>query len=214
MDTIVNIPGGNPRGRSKYFLNDAATIKKLKEAAKGPNIVITPKQNNIQIKFNAGSYVEVVLRLLRYWETVEGEFQLPEDVDGLCVKVTKVETVQDAKGTNELHIVRLSVQGEQVTITPWETTCGMGVQAASMLVPYTNRVLFPYLHKQIALHEEKIKEANVKIMTYDEVKVMTRNNRQQELVKNAAILESPVRSVPPLTMTARGRTHSSILIHL
>jgi hypothetical protein len=42
MDTIVNIPGGNPRGRSKYYLNDAATVKKLKIAAEKDNIKITP----------------------------------------------------------------------------------------------------------------------------------------------------------------------------
>ena len=201
MDTIVNLPGGNPLGRSKYYLNDAATLKKLKEAAKGPNIVITPKQNNIQIKFNAGSYVEVVLRLLRYWETMEGQSQLPEDVDGLVVMVAKVETVQDAKGTNERHIVRLSVQGEQVTITLWDTTCGMGVQAASMLVPYTDRVLFPYLRQQIGEYENMIMATNEKIRTHGEVKVMTRHSRQQELVKNAAILESPIRSVAPLAVT-------------
>ena len=191
----MNLPGGNPRGRSKYYLNDAATIKKLKAAAKLPDITITPCQNSVQIKFNAGAYVEVGLRLLKYWETCEGETQIPKDVDGLDVKVIKVETFEDAKGLNERHIVRLLVEGEQVTVTLWDTTCGMGVQAASQLAPYTSRVLFPYLHEQIRLKFNKIRETNEKVKTLGETKVMTRTKRQ-ELVERAAILESPARTTP------------------
>ena len=40
MDTIVNILGGNPGGRSKYFFNNEATIKKLKQAAKDGNLMV------------------------------------------------------------------------------------------------------------------------------------------------------------------------------
>ena len=69
MDTIVNIPGGNPRGKSKYYLNDALTIKKLKAAAKEDDITIKPCQNSMQIQFNVGSYVEVALVLLKYLES-------------------------------------------------------------------------------------------------------------------------------------------------
>ena len=97
-------------------------------------------------------------------------------------------------------IVRLCVEGEQVTVTFWDTKCKMGVQAASQLVPYTDRVLFPFLHDQIMQHKKVIFETNEKFRTLGEVKVMTRNKRQQELVKSAAILESPVRSTAPLSM--------------
>ena len=81
MDTIVNIPGGNPRGRSKYYLNDAATVKKLKIAAEKDNIKITPCQGSIQVEFNVGSYVTVVLKLLKFWESNQGHPQNAEDVD-------------------------------------------------------------------------------------------------------------------------------------
>ena len=214
MDTLVNLPGGNPRGRSKYYLNDAATVKKLKAAAKLPDITITPCQTSVQLKFNVGSYVEVVLRLLKYWETCEGKAQIPKDVDGLDVMVTKVETVEDAKGVNERHIVRLSVQGEQVTVSLWDTTCGMGVQAGSMLVPYTTRVLFPYLHEQIKLRSREIRESNDKVKTHGVTKVMTRTKRQ-ELAERAAILESPARtaslSVTDLSSPAPIRLYNKIL---
>ena len=199
MDTIVDLPGGNPRGKSKYYLNDAATAKKLKAAAKLPDIVITPKQDSIQVKFNVGAYVEVVLRLLKYWESCQGEPQLPEDVDNLIVRVLQVETVVDAKGTNERHIVRLSVEGENVTVTLWDTTCSMGVQAGSQLVPYTSRVLFPYLKEQIRRRSREIREKNDQVKTHGETKVMTRNKRQ-ELVERATILESPARDRAPLSV--------------
>ena len=73
MVTIVNIPGGNPRGRSRYYLYGALTIKKLKAAAKEDDITIKPCQNSMQIRFNVGSYVEVTLVLLKYWEGCEGK---------------------------------------------------------------------------------------------------------------------------------------------
>ena len=202
MDTIVNIPGGNPRGKSKYYLNDALTIKKLKAAAKLDDITIKPCQNSMQIQFSVGSYVEVALVLLKYWESCEGQPQIPEDVDNLDVKVLMVETVEDAKGVNERHIVRLSVQGEQVTVTLWDTKCKMGVQAAAQLIPYTDRVLFPYLRDQIRMKQKTIKECNDQVLTQGEDTVMTRHKRQQEFVRNAAILESPIRSVTPLATTA------------
>ena len=194
---MVNIPGGNPGGRSKYFLNNESTVKKLKQAAKYDNINITPCQGSVQIQFNAGTYVEVALRLLKYWEGCQGELNL-----NLNVSVTEVETFKDAGGINERHIVRLCVEGEQVTVTFWDTKCKIGVQAASQLVPYTDRVLFPFLHDQIMLHKKVIFETNEKFRTLGEVKVMTRNKRQQELVKSAAILESPVRSAAPVSMTS------------
>ena len=197
----MNIPGGNPGGRSKYFLNNELTLKKLKLAAKEGNITIKPCHGSVQISFNAGTYVEVALRLLKYWESCQGKPQIAEDVDNLDVIVSKVETFVDAGGINERHIVRLCVQGEQVTVTFWDTRCKMGIQAGSMLVPYTDRVLFPYLHDQIKQHEKEIFETNERVRTLGEVKVMTRNKRQQELVKSAAILESPVRSVAPLVVT-------------
>ena len=141
------------------------------------------------------------MRLLKYWESCQGKPQIAEDVDNLDVIVSKVETFVDAGGINERHIVRLCVQGEQVTVTFWDTRCKMGIQAGSMLVPYTDRVLFPYLHDQIKQHEKEIFETNKRVRTLGEVKVMTRNTRQQELVKSAAILESPVRTVAPLAVT-------------
>ena len=74
----------------------------------------------------------------------------------------------------------------------------MGVQAGSQLVPYTSRVLFPFLKQQIRLRNREIREKNDQVNTYGETKVMTWNNRQ-ELVERAAILESPARDGAPLS---------------
>ena len=87
------------------------------------------------------------------------------------------------------------VHGKQVTVTLWDTTCGLGVQAAAMLVPYTTRVLLPFLNEQIRLKSREIRESNDKVKTHGENKVMTRTKRQ-ELVERAAILESPARTAP------------------
>ena len=42
----------------------------------------------------------------------------------------------------------------------------MGVQAAARLIPYTDRVLFPYLREQIREQQKKIKEHNQRVLTH------------------------------------------------
>ena len=56
MDTLAQISGGNPNGRRKYFLNDEATAKKLKDAATNPDIEVDVKSQSISINFSTGSY--------------------------------------------------------------------------------------------------------------------------------------------------------------
>jgi hypothetical protein len=124
-------------------------------------------------------------------------------VDNLSVTVVEVDTLEDANGVKERHSVKLIVEGEQVTVTLWDTKCKMGIQATSQLIPYTHRVLFPYLKEQIELHDKEIREKNENVRTHGETKVMTRNKRQQELFVTAAILESPVRTAAPLSVTAQ-----------
>ena len=46
MDTLVNVAGGNPGGRAKYFLNDELTVKKLKTAADKDNMKVTDNKKH------------------------------------------------------------------------------------------------------------------------------------------------------------------------
>ena len=65
MDLIVNIVGGNPGGRAKYFLNDETTIKKLKAAAGKDSMKVTHNDGSKTIEFSTGAYVSVVLPLVK-----------------------------------------------------------------------------------------------------------------------------------------------------
>ena len=64
MDTIVNIVGGNPGGRAKYFLNDETTIKKLKAAADKISMKVSHNNGSKKIEFSTGAYVSTVVPLL------------------------------------------------------------------------------------------------------------------------------------------------------
>ena len=65
MDTIVTIPGGNPGGKAKYFLDDENTVKKLKAAADKDNMTVADNNGSKTIDFSTGAYVSVVLPLIR-----------------------------------------------------------------------------------------------------------------------------------------------------
>ena len=67
IDAIVNIKGGNPDGRSKYFLNNDATVRRLKKGAMDKDLLtVCNKDDSFTITFSAGAYISVVLQLLKF----------------------------------------------------------------------------------------------------------------------------------------------------
>ena len=66
----------------------------------------------------------------------------------------------------------------------------MLVQAGSMLEPYFNRVLLPYLEDQIKVHSRRIKEINTLVLANDAPKTTTRR-QHYEIMKRASILVLP-----------------------
>jgi hypothetical protein len=91
MDSIVNVPGGNPGGKANYFLNNDTTVKKLKAAANKENLKVTDNVGSKTIEFSTGSYVCVVLPLIRMWEEMKGHSILSSDVDGMDISVVQID---------------------------------------------------------------------------------------------------------------------------
>ena len=110
MGTIVNIVGGNPGGRAKYFLNNVETIKKLKAAADKDNMKVTENTGSNTIEFSTGAYVTVVLALVKIWQEVEGHHIHPEEVDGLDISVVKIEIERDLAGTILQYLRELPIK--------------------------------------------------------------------------------------------------------
>ena len=192
LDTLVNIKGGNPGGRRKYFLNDETTAKKLKRAAAAdnPNIVIIPRSGSTTIRLSTGSYILTALPLLKAWLDIEGAYINQEQVDGMIIGVDKVKTIIDLGGTIERYEVKLIVEGQEVTVTLYDTTLSIFVQAGSMLNPYCNRVLIPYLNDEIQKASKMIEEMNIKIRAVIIPKGTTRWQKKESM-KKASILELP-----------------------
>ena len=111
MDSIVNLPGENPGGRSRYYLNDAESAKKLKAGAK-----IQPLQveavtyqggQAYNIYLSTGAYITVMLTLLKDWQACVGQIIDPEFTDGLETKVLSVRPKYDQGGLLEGYTVKL-----------------------------------------------------------------------------------------------------------
>ena len=187
MDTIVNIVGGNPGGRAKYFLNDETTIQKLKAAAEKSSMNVTHNSGSKTIEFSTGAYVSVVLPLIKMWQDIKGHPIHPEEVDGMDISVVTIEIERDLGGTILQYMVELKVQGRKVKVTCYDTSLTMLVQSGKMLEDYCARVLLPYLSAEINVLGRVIDEKNCQVRAYGE----PRKTRQQqkESVKGAAILE-------------------------
>ena len=164
MDAIVYLKGGNPGGKAKYFLNDDATTKKLKKAAAKESIEVKHNTGSKYITFSTGSYVTVVLALVKAWQEIEGHWIAEEMVDNMKIFVEKVETEMDLAETIVHYLVRLVVDGKEVTVTCYDTKLSMMVQAGSALESYFSRVLLPYLENEIKVHDRRIKEVNTQVL--------------------------------------------------
>ena len=163
MDSLVNIKGGNPVGRSKYYLNDEATEKKLKKGAKVKDFTkVHNKDDSFTLKFSTGAYITTVIPLIKFW--METKVIDEADTDGLEVEIVSVKSKMDKGGTIEGYTVRLQVEGEEVTITLWDTTLKILVQGGLRQVQFTTRALIPYLENEIDACKRDIDRTNAKVL--------------------------------------------------
>ena len=163
MDSLVNIKGGNPVGHSKYYLNDEATEKKLKKGAKVKDFTkVHNKDDSFTLKFSTGAYITTVIPLIKFW--METKVIDEADTDGLEVEIVSVKSKMDKGGTIEGYTVRLQVEGEEVTITLWDTTLKILVQGGLRQVQFTTRALIPYLENEIDACKRDIDRTNAKVL--------------------------------------------------
>ena len=190
MDTIVKTTGRYLGGRSTYFLNDEATAEKLKQAASNLNLEVTNNSGSKTINCSTGSYITTVLPLVKAWQDIEGGDIDRDLVDGMVINVIKVKTFVDLGDTIEKYLVKLRVEGKLVTVTMFDTTLSILVQAGTMLEPYCERVLIPYLEKEVRRNLKSIQELNEQFAAIVVPKGTTRK-QQRQFMKQASILELP-----------------------
>ena len=147
--------------RFKYYLNDDATLEKLKGHATRAPIEQTPTNDQTHtFQFSSGSFVAVMNPLVNFWKSARGKIINPDETDNLDTSVKSVKPQKDAGGKITGHITKLSVEGEDVTITTFDTQVKIRVQGGRMQVEYTTRALLPYLEANIKMNSLKIKEIN------------------------------------------------------
>ena len=176
---------------------------KLKQAASNPDIEVVPKSRSISVNFSTGSYVATVLPLVKAWQDIEGEMIDEDQVDGMMIKVIKVEMKQDLGARIVGYLVKMDVEGHEATIHLYDTTLSILVQASlSILEPYCSRALVPYLEKQIILCRRNIMEINEKAkhMTVPRRPSTSTKSKKCELLRGPPILELPS---PPRTPELR-----------
>ena len=145
----------------KYYLNDMATLGKLKSHAVRPPIMQTmTKDNSVTLQFSTGAYILAVGPLVKFYKYCEGKNIRKEDVDGLNIIVNSVETRMDAGGKITGYLIQLEVEGETVTVTPFDTQVKMRVQGGKKQEEFTRRALLPFLQNKIQKQSVKIDQIN------------------------------------------------------
>ena len=150
-------------GRYKYYLNDDATLKKLKKHANNKDFEDKSdalNDNSFTFQFSTGSYIHSVVPLVDFWRGSSGNQIDPDDTDGLQTSVVDVKTENDASGKTIGHIVKLQVDGQDVTITTYDTQVKVRVQGKKAMEQYTTRALVPYLLTEIKTNAVKILKVN------------------------------------------------------
>ena len=118
MTSIISIKGGI----KDYILNDKKTMTKLKTAAKKNDLEIINNPNGSKtILCSTGAYINVVWPLVKVWRGLEGDYIAKGEVDNMDIKVVNVEHSTDGKGTIVHYIVKLCVDGHDVTVTCFDT---------------------------------------------------------------------------------------------
>ena len=124
-------------GSTNYLLNEKETLKKLQGAAVKPAIEMTRNGGSTTIHFSTGAYVTVMVPLVNAWRNIEGDRINNNLVDLMNITMDSVKIKRDNAGTVEHYLVKLTVDGKKVTVTCFDTTLTVLVQAgASILEPY------------------------------------------------------------------------------
>ena len=197
MTSMISIKGGI----KDYILNDKKTMTKLKTAAKKIDLEIIHNPNGSKtILCSTGAYINVVWPLVRVWKGLEGDYINREMVDGMEIRVVNVEHFTDTNGTIVHYIVKLCVDGHDVTVTCFDTKLTVTVQgSASTVEMYVTRALQPHLEDEVRINKKTIEEANKTILHHNESKPTTRRQHQQMLREPGV----------PAPCTPRQRTLSS-----
>ena len=179
-------------GSTDYSLNNDATLKKLQSAASKPAIEVTRNNGSTTIHLSTGAYVTMVNPLVKVWQDIKGDHIQRDLVDGMDITVNNIEIKKDNSGTIEHYKVKLAVDGRKVTVTCFDTTLTVLVQAGkTVLEPYCSRALFPHLEKEVRNTSRRIKEINHMVLSYNAVKPTTR--MQKKHLRGASALASSPR---------------------
>ena len=205
----MNFVGVCSTSNTTYVLNDMATIQKLKKAAAAPkDMEVTDHgRHGRTIRFSTGAYMTVVSPMVKDWKDIlaTGDFINEDLVDNLKIYVVQVHTERDTKNHNTQVIIKLNVEGHEVTVTCYDTRLSMQVQgSAAMLGPYCSRALLPYLEQQIKENRRRIKETNAMVRNYDSGQTTTRRQAQEQLSlgKSDSFLTPPRRQQEQLDLAA------------
>ena len=165
--------GSNDEGSFNYCLNDDETLRKMKMNAKIKDVEVLPLKNDntIRIQLSTGAYILTMAHLIKFLMNNVGKKFNVEVTKGLDITLDNVKREHENRNITTEWKVHLTVDGEKVTFTCYETTHKLMLQGKSKHEEYADKVLIPYLKDEILMNQKKIVKLNHEILEYDKTKV-------------------------------------------
>ena len=161
------------RRQFDYKLNDKNAKSKLLKAAKRIPFEIVKNTGSMNLVFNVGSWNNIVLPSIRYWNQVKGEQTCK--VGGSTVRIASVKTGMETGGKHVDTQIVFFIDRDKVTCHFYNTTLLILVNGHGHK-SLVEEFLVPYLEAKIKINEEEIKIFNEQALESLGGKMVKRNS--------------------------------------
>ena len=171
-----------------YYLNQdhiAKTMKKLACPGVDPFKTnnFSSNKSSITLQFNTGAYFAICPILVQQWieMLVNGKKVDPCRLAGsqVEVSVTSVLPRNDKDGSIQEYVAKLLVDGQEITVTFYNTTLKIHLQGRSeILNSFSREIFLPFLERRVKEERRVIDDINMKMFTFSDPKMTTRGKKR------------------------------------
>ena len=141
----------------KYNLNDAKAKSKLLKGAKRIPFELVKNNGSLNLLFNVGSWNNVVLPSIRYWNEIKGDKTCR--IGSSTVRISSVNVGMETGGKHVDTLIVFFINREKVTCHFYNTTMLILVNSHGYL-NLVEEFLGPYFEAKIEMNEEDITRFN------------------------------------------------------
>ena len=159
-DSEINIYEDDEQRHFEYNLNEKSAKAKLVKGARRCPLEKFPKSGSLNLVFNPGSWSNVVLPSIRYWDQSKGDKTCKIGVSS--IRVVSVKTGTDTGGKHIDTQIVFFINREKAVCHFYNTTQLIMVNGHGYM-KLVDEFLWPYFESKIAIHLTDINTYNEQV---------------------------------------------------